>query len=339
VLVAPDMVLTAGHCAGGIDAVKLRTNDLDKPGEVINVIQTIEYPNSWRNYDIAVLLLAQPSTVEPRLIAQGCVLDRYLEVGAPVSIVGYGAVDQWGERYVTALMEAETTVTDPDCTSIDRGCNESVSPGGEIGAGGDGIDTCYGDSGGPMYLLTEKGDFLIGITSRAWNDVSVDCGEGGIYGRPDAIIDWIEQETGYRLPMPTCNLAPLASADPIEVDAGSAATSRITVTDPDTADTHVFAVKEAPAHGEATVAADGTVEFQAADGYEGADRLVITVTDDGEPAMSTDVEIPITILAAAGGCGCSLERRDLGAGSWLLLALAVAALRATGYRRRRGLGG
>ena len=38
-------------------------------------------------------------------------------------------------------------------------------PDGELGAGGMGIDTCPGDSGGPLYLPTDFGTFLAGVTS------------------------------------------------------------------------------------------------------------------------------------------------------------------------------
>ena len=69
-----------------------------------------------------------------------------------------------------------------------------------------GIDTCPGDSGGPMYLLTEYGTFLAGVTSRSYDNSQFACSEGGIYGRPDKIVDWIEQQTGVKVargPEPT----------------------------------------------------------------------------------------------------------------------------------------
>ena len=204
VLIAPNAVLSAGHCVDGITAVKLDTNDYQQGGERIAVSEVIEYPNSQRSYDLAILILEEDSSVEPRVIARGCALDDVKE-SADVTIVGYGALDPAGWEYDTRMMEGFTTVDDPECTDMSSGCENSISPGGEIGAGGsDEVDSCYGDSGGPLYLNTDYGDFLIGITSRGYNSSS-DCGGGGIYVRPDAVIDWLEENIGESLPMPDCD--------------------------------------------------------------------------------------------------------------------------------------
>ena len=203
VLIAPNAVLSAGHCVDGITAVKLGTNDFSSGGERIKVTEIIEYPQSQRSYDLAILILETPSTMEPRMIARGCVLDD-LDVGAEVTIVGYGALDPQGNQYGSELMEGFTTIDDPECTDMQSGCVNSVSPGGELGAGGsDDVDSCYGDSGGPLYLNTDHGDYLVGITSRGYNS-SWDCGGGGIYVRPDAVIDWLEENIGEELPTPDC---------------------------------------------------------------------------------------------------------------------------------------
>ncbi|MBA3396273.1 MAG: trypsin-like serine protease, partial [Deltaproteobacteria bacterium] len=73
-LIAPTVVLTAGHCAGDIDNVLIGTSSLARAaeGEVITVIRTIEYPNSQSTgADLAVLVLAKPSRFTPRQIASG----------------------------------------------------------------------------------------------------------------------------------------------------------------------------------------------------------------------------------------------------------------------------
>jgi len=203
VLVAPDVVLTAGHCIGGITDVHLGTNDYTRGGEVIEVDREVEYTNSWSTYDIGVLILSEESSYEPRMIAQGCVVEDIRD-DAEVQIVGYGATDIWGNEYGSKLMEAQTTINDHDCSELQTGCNSSVSPGGEISAGGGGVDACYGDSGGPLYLLTDHGDYVVGLTSRSYSNVYAPCEEGGIYVRPDAVVSWIEQVSGRTLDKPDC---------------------------------------------------------------------------------------------------------------------------------------
>lgn len=204
VLIAPDVVLTAAHCAEGITAVKLDTTDFERPGEKILAKRVVAYPKWARTYDVALVFLAQDAKVKPRMIAQDCVLDQFLTEGSNVAVVGYGATDSWGEEYGTSLQVGITKVVDPDCTDFESGCNREVSPAGEVSAGGNGVDACFGDSGGPLYLLTDDGAVLVGITSRGYDDVRLPCSEGGIYVRPDALLDWIVEELGESLPAPIC---------------------------------------------------------------------------------------------------------------------------------------
>ena len=57
-------------------------------------------------------------------------------------------------------------------------------------------DSCYGDSGGPLYVPTDEGDFLVGLVSRGRSDVHRDCGDGGVYTRLSAYLPWIETTAG-----------------------------------------------------------------------------------------------------------------------------------------------
>src|SRR5688500_8711625 len=67
-LIAPTVVLTAGHCIGGVSSVQLGVNDFTMPGgETIDVVQEIEYPDSQSTFDVGILILAQPSAYTPRV--------------------------------------------------------------------------------------------------------------------------------------------------------------------------------------------------------------------------------------------------------------------------------
>ncbi len=57
-------------------------------------------------------------------------------------------------------------------------------------------DSCFGDSGGPLYVPTEDGDFLVGLVSRGRSDVRRDCGDGGVYTLLSAHLPWIAQSAG-----------------------------------------------------------------------------------------------------------------------------------------------
>jgi secreted trypsin-like serine protease len=358
-LIHPKLVLTAGHCVGSITDVVIGSNDWTREGDVYRVEQTIEYPRSQSSYDAAVLVLEERvKDYDHRVIAQECILEDYLFDGAEVAVVGFGGTRSDGGGYNSKKNEGYTFVQDADgdASRVDgmyTGFNESVSPGGELGAGGNNVDSCFGDSGGPLYLLTDEGDYLVGITSRAyigvpWNEP---CLYGGVYVRPDALIEWIEEETGKALDAASCNAAPTADVTPILVTSGGQASTSVTVDDPDgNNDKATIVVAVDPEVGTVEITSSGEVLYTAPADYAGTDNFVIAVTDKGAAAkyprggqpISIEVEVPVTVTAApsagttpgtvpmtesSGGCACS------GSGSaatwWALLPMLLVA------RRRR----
>jgi MYXO-CTERM domain-containing protein len=299
-LIAPTLVLTAGHCnAASLTHVWIGSSSRSDlgDGEEIAVVERIEYPDSWHTFDVTVLRLARPSAFRPRPIASGWMSFEIVD-GAAIELVGFGAIDPEGTRTVDALQEAATTITDARCVRS-AGCNVAASPAGELGAGGAGVDTCPGDSGGPLYLVTDAGTFLAGVTSRGYRTNTVPCSEGGIYTRPDAIVDWIEGETGVTLPH-----APGPFLDGMTI-----------VADDPRSDAHTFEIVA----GQATIDASGRITD-----WDG-DALGVRVTDAGDPRRALEVTVS---LGDEGGCGCSGGAASGGAAP---LALGALALR----RRRR----
>ena len=95
-------------------------------------------------------------------------------------------------------------VVDPDCSG-GNGCNPQVAPGGEFVAGGGGTDSCFGDSGGPVYLDTPRGAVVIGAVSRGVDGAATPCGGGGIYVRTDKVIAWIEETAARAIAKDDCS--------------------------------------------------------------------------------------------------------------------------------------
>ncbi|MEE2752275.1 MAG: trypsin-like serine protease, partial [Myxococcota bacterium] len=168
----------------------------------------------WNTYDLTLVELSEPAIAQPAPIARSCALE-HLKDGATVELVGFGATDVWGTIATHVLMEARTTITDADCSRTDAGCHSRIQPGGEFIAGGDGVDTCTGDSGGPAFLWTPWGEaVLAGLTSRASSPAETPCGQGGIYVRADAIADWVEATSGVPLRDPDCDADPITVREP-----------------------------------------------------------------------------------------------------------------------------
>ncbi|MBL0216346.1 MAG: trypsin-like serine protease [Myxococcales bacterium] len=350
-LIAPTVVITAGHCVDPrfpFKNVLLGTNSLVKKadGEVIDVASFVEYPDSQNTRDIAVLILARDSRLVPRAIATGWASLEIMN-GAPVSIVGYGAVDRSGpvlygvdnEQYVNELQEAATTITDADCSiNKNNGCVTAVPGVGELGAGGMGVDTCPGDSGGPLYLPTEFGTFLAGVTSRSYDDARYWCSEGGIYVRPDAVADWIEEVTGVavaRGPEPTIpNL--------LTAVRGHAADVTIDANDPKSTK-HTYAITAQPKYAKAAVRDDGRLRVCMDPGVVAKDSLGLSITDKADPTRTLAYTIPIEIMDGEPADSCDLTDFDSGgccdsgrsAGGSLWLGIGVLGLLVAGRRRPR----
>jgi secreted trypsin-like serine protease len=205
-LIAPDVVLTAGHCLD-IDpvGVVIDSVDLDRPddGEWIVIDRGYTYPGWETSYDVAVLVLARASRTPPRPVAQLCTARGELRRGAELTVVGFGrtTADDDGDQNVKKHAAA-ITVIDHRCTT-DASCQIT---GGEFIAGGHGADACFGDSGGGAYAPTAHGWAVLGVVSRGlagdWQ-----CGNGGVYVRADRVASWIEDVTGREIARAECDAA------------------------------------------------------------------------------------------------------------------------------------
>lgn len=336
-LIAPNIVITAGHCVigGAPNGVLIGASALSRAseGETLKVMKWYEYPSSQSSVDVGILVLEKDSKFAPRAIATGWARTD-IKNAAAVEFVGFGTTDRNGSVSTDNLMEAQSTITDYNC-SESSGCNTAARPDGELGAGGMGIDTCPGDSGGPMYLLTDYGAFLAGVTSRSYDNARYYCSEGGIYGRPDKIVDWIREKTGA-----TLLGGPTPEAMDITATRGNAGETTITHNDPKS-DAHTYAITTQPQYGKAAVSESGVLRVCANKDVTGTDTVTVTVTDKNDATRAVALTVPVNIVdgdpdddcdpeAFGDDGGCCSASRDA-SGSISLAAFVLLVLR----RRRR----
>lgn len=215
-LIAPDVVLTAGHCieVNPVEVILDTTDYMQPGGEVIQVKSATAYPNWAHAYDVGVLVLEHPASKKPRAIASACTAKDLVDDGK-VRVVGFGLTDKAGTGDNSKLHTALLTVTDAACTGTPD-CVAKIAPAGEFVAGGNGKDACFGDSGGPIYL----DDALIGVVSRGMASDSQPCGGGGIYVRADAVAAWIEKTTKRKLTYATCSKSDAPDVEADDDDGG-----------------------------------------------------------------------------------------------------------------------
>lgn len=187
-LVHPEVVIFAAHCGSNYGSIQLgESGDSPKRTAKTAFCKTNpDYNGNKSGVDFAFCKLAQPQTDIPIVpILMGCEVDQYLKPGQEVTIVGFGLADNgpYGIK-----REVVTTIN-------------SIQ-GGEAFIGGNGKDSCNGDSGGPVFVKIADGSWRVfGITSYGGA-----CGTGGYYSLMHNGIGWIEQETGI-------DLTPCHSAD------------------------------------------------------------------------------------------------------------------------------
>jgi secreted trypsin-like serine protease len=153
-----------------VQAVKLRDNyDGNYQG------------NGVPRYDVAYLVLSAPSAQAPIKIA-GTDEGALWDVDSPEEVSGWGYTSEGSGTTVDTLRWAPVPVlADSSCTGdygSDFDAATMVCAGYQTGQ----IDSCNGDSGGPLEAPLEGGGYrLVGITG--WGDGCAEAGSPGVYTR------------------------------------------------------------------------------------------------------------------------------------------------------------
>jgi trypsin len=204
-LIAPNYVLTAGHCGsitGGTGvaspaawpaaAIDVRIGS-NKPGqgEKVPVSSVTVEPNYLANsgYDITLLKLSQNSTKTPTRVSgaseEGLFAPTTLE-----EIVGFGTTSEGGDTPDTLQKAKVPITTDAYCGGAysDFDAKTMICAGYPQG----GTDTCQGDSGGPLFGRDSAGALkVVGATS--FGEGCAEAGKPGVYARvgDDVLREWI----------------------------------------------------------------------------------------------------------------------------------------------------
>jgi Ca2+-binding RTX toxin-like protein len=188
-LVDPEWVLTAGHCVQGETAstIDVYANDYDLTGSGDRIdVESIHRhpgfdPDSLEN-DLALLHLAAPAkdSVGPNDIVRLAIgSDRALFApGELVTTAGWGAT-QSTPYYPAKARKVDVPVQSSEtCAATYAG----FVPPGMLCAGypEGGYDSCYGDSGGPLFAAYGDGTYVqLGIVS--WGHNCAEADEYGVY--------------------------------------------------------------------------------------------------------------------------------------------------------------
>jgi len=169
-LIAPNIVLTAGHCANDADIVQIARRDLDDPFEAsyeqFRVKSKISHPLfALRTYayDALILILDGESSYSPVKLT-----DFEVSAGQSATILGMGATSTGSSRS-TSLLSTDVKVwsqadclhaySDPERLGSYTLCanQEDLLNNDDGGNQWSYNDACQGDSGGPLIIRDVNG--------------------------------------------------------------------------------------------------------------------------------------------------------------------------------------
>lgn len=203
-LVDDDWVLTAAHCVEDVAASSLAVavgrNVLSSTaGARRSVAQVVVNPNfgsqSSLSHDAALLRLSSPITTIAPIDVAVTADDVFEAAGTVLTVIGWGTTKAKGQpSYPDDLQEVDVPVVgDARCGRV---YGASFHGPTMLCAGAPGIDSCYGDSGGPLFARDTDGFVQLGIVS--WGNGCATKRFPGVYSEVNnsSIRAWITTNTG-----------------------------------------------------------------------------------------------------------------------------------------------
>ena len=190
-LIAPQWVLTAGHCDPlPEDTALIGSTDLingTQAGVSFSCVHA-HYQDYPRDNDVALVKLTDPL---PLTFVSMPADATFQAAGTSATSIGWGSTDPSLGGAPTTLQQASFPIVDTaDCTTA----YGTAVTGTMICAGQHAPDVgpCIGDSGGPLLTIGESGEWLeIGVTS--WGDMcQPTVYPYGVYARVSDFTAWID---------------------------------------------------------------------------------------------------------------------------------------------------
>jgi hypothetical protein len=207
-VVAPRLVLTAGHCLMNLETGALTPAsdfsvatgsgnlNLVRAESLSSVSRAVLYPGfslSSLHGDAGLLILSEPSSV-PAISLATYADAGLLQPGTPVGVAGWGLAYPSAGKIPEQLQAASTVVQGPGyCRQAVGRYYPFFSAAAQLCAidpPSYSVSTCHGDSGGPAIAVSHGIAVEVGITSLGTSECSPAYPD--VFTRVDRISSWVE---------------------------------------------------------------------------------------------------------------------------------------------------
>jgi secreted trypsin-like serine protease len=186
-LIAPQVVLTAGHCvkrSGADTSMRITGGSVDLQSSRARTVRSAYvyrapgYADAATGDDWALIGLEQAFDLPTLTLAADTAYDK-----GRFTVMGWGTTAEGSATQQRRLRSAEVDfVSDSSCDRKYRKIGMEIVDSDMICAGRGGKDSCQGDSGGPLVRLDATGSWLqIGIVSWGYGCARKDF--PGVYGQ------------------------------------------------------------------------------------------------------------------------------------------------------------
>lgn len=202
-LIADRWVVTAAHCVVGekvkglkvwVGGHDLRRKDQGETAKVKKIYIHPNYSEKTDRNDIALIELKAPiGTNIPRaVVASSQTTNQNAKPGKIATVSGWGALSENGASPKVLHQVKLPIVSNSEC-------NSPAAYGGEVagtqicaGLRQGGKDSCYGDSGGPLWVTKQGKAHLVGVVS--WGEGCAQPRKYGVYTRVANFKGWIDSK-------------------------------------------------------------------------------------------------------------------------------------------------
>ena len=195
-LIAKNWVLTAAHCienetAGSTDVLVGQLDLNENNGQRVSASRIIIHPGYESNGYPDLALVELKSPIQAPVISLPSRNNPAPNDGEIATVIGWGQISETGP-YSDKLLETSLPIVDHN--TCNRAYNNEIDQDSMVCAGtpsGD-KDSCYGDSGGPLFVKRNDEYVQAGVVS--FGEECGLAGVPGVYARVSSYYDWI---SGY----------------------------------------------------------------------------------------------------------------------------------------------